>query len=334
VIARDRAGAYAEGARLGAAQAIQVADRWHLLRNLGDAVQGAVDRHRTAVHQAVRATVHGPSEPLPTPTVPAHSTTQTRMLADRLMQRRARYEELHRLKLTGLSAEKIAPALGMSAIVVRRWLRAGGPPAHSKPRQVRPLDLHLAFLKRRWSEGCRNASQLWRELSGQGFTGSRGPVARWVAHRRRENPPPDAAAVHRAATWPAPSSRRCARLLTVPADTLDSRERTFLSCLGEIAPDLIQTGTLAMRFASLVRAAPDPGSKPTLNTWLLDAKGSLLDSFVRGIQRDYNAVLAGLVEPWSNGQVESQVNRLKLLKRSMYGRAGYDLLRHRVLVAA
>ena len=334
VIARDRAGAYAEGARLGAAQAIQVADRWHLLRNLGDALQGAVDRHRGAVHQAVRATVQGHCVEPPPSTISAHSTKQTRMLADRRIQRQARYEELHRLKLSGLSAEAIAPALGMSATVARRWLQAGGPPVHAKPRQFRPMDLHLAFLERRWSEGSRNASQLWRELRKQGFTGSRGPVARWVAHRRREDPSPDAVAVRHAAAWPAPSSRRCAWLLTTPADKLDAREETFLSCLNEIVPDLTRAGALAVRFANLVRAAPDPGNEPALSAWLLDAKGTLLDSFVRGIQRDYDAVLAGLVESWSNGPVEGQVNRLKLLKRSMYGRAGYDLLRRRVLAAA
>jgi len=333
VIARDRAGAYAEGARQGAPKALQVADRWHLLRNLGDALQGAVDRHRGAVRRAARAVAHGTSAGQEEGMSAPHRTKETRLRADRRSQRQARYEELHRLRLSGLSAEAIAPALGMSATVARRWLRAGGPPAHSKPRQPQPMDAHVATLERRWGEGCRNASRLWRELVGQGFAGSRGPVARWVAQRRREDPPLQAAEVQRAATWPAPSSRRCARLLTMAPDKLDAQEAVFLSHLAEIAPDLARAGDLAAGFAALVRNAPDAGNGPALEAWLASTRGTALDAFVRGIDRDRDAVLAALVEPWSTSPVEGQINRLKTIKRQMYGRAGYDLLRKRVLAA-
>lgn len=256
------------------------------------------------------------------------------MRVGRRAERRARYDELHRLHQSGLSAEAIAPALGMSAIVVRRWLRAGGPPAHNKPRQPQRLDVHLPTLERRWGEGRRNASRLWREVCLDGFTGSRGPVARWVARRRREDPPPQAAEVRCAQAWPPPSSRRCARLLTTPASKLDASEGVFLTRLAEMAPDLTRAGELATGFAALVRSAPDASAGPALEAWLAEARGTALDAFVRGIERDRDAVLAALVEPWSTGPVEGQINRLKLLKRTMYGRAGYALLRRRVLSAA
>jgi transposase len=238
------------------------------------------------------------------------------------------------LHLSGLSAEAIAPALGMSATVARRWLKAGGPPLHSKPSQPRPLDTYLAILDRRWSEGCRNATRLWRELKEQDFAGSRGPVARWVAQRRREDPPPQADEVHRMAAWPAPSSRRCARLLTMLPDELEAPEDVFLAHLAEMAPALTRAGKLAASFAALIRNAPNDTNRPALEAWLASAKGTMLDAFVRGIERDHDAVLAGLVEPWSTGPVEGQINRLKLLKRTMYGRAKYDLFRRRVLAAA
>jgi transposase len=334
MVVRDRSGSYAEAARLGAPDALQTADRWHLLRNLGDALQGAVDRHRSAVRQAARVAAHG----LRTATVdqaPApYSTKEARLRAERQSRRRAHYEELHRLHLSGLSAEAIAPALGMSGTAARRWLKAGGPPAHSKPVQPRPLDPYISLLNRRWREGCRNASRLWREAREQGFAGSRQPVARWVARRRREDPPPEAGEVQRTAAWPAPSSRRCARLLATAADKLGAAESVFLAQLAEIAPDLAHAGELAACFAALVRNAPDKSSGPALDVWVASARGTVLDAFARGIERDRDAVAAALTEPWSTGPVEGQINRLKMLKRTMYGRANYSLLRARVLAAA
>ena len=101
-----------------------------------------------------------------------------------------------------------------------------------------------------------------------------------------------------------------------------------------MAPDLARPGELATRFAALIRGAPDAGAESALDTWLTDARGTALDAFVRGIERDCDAVLAALVEPWSTGPVEGQINRLKLMKRTMYGRASYDLLRRRVLATA
>ena len=334
VIARDRAGAYAEGARQGAPKAKQVADRWHLLRNLGDALQGAADRHRGAVRRAARAVAHGAGA-APRKVAPASwATKDAQLREDRHARRLARYEELRRLHESGLSVQEIAPALGMSAVAAYRWLKAGGPPTHDKPAQPRPLDPYLPHLEARWRGGCRNGWRLWRELQPLGFAGSVNAVARWAARRRREDPPARAAEVRRAAAWPEPSSRRCARLLTAAPDKLDAQEGAFLAHLAEAAPDLTRAGELASRFAALIRGAPDKEAGPALDTWLADARGTALDAFVRGITRDRNAVLAALVEPWSTGPVEGQINRLKLLKRTMYGRAKFDLLRCRVLAAA
>ena len=334
VVARDRSGAYSGGARQGAPGAMQIADRWHLLRNLGDALQGAVDRHRGAVRQAARAVAQeqaaeqGETAPAP------YSTKATRLRADRRARRQGRYEELSRLHRSGLSAEAIAPALGMSATAARRWLKAEGPPAHHKPRQPHLVDGHVEFLERRWYEGCRDASRLWRELCRQGFMGSRNPVARWAARQRREDPPPQAAEVRRTAAWPAPSSRYTAKLLTTAAGKLDAQESTFLAHLAEAAPGLARAGELATGFAALVKDKAGEDRAAQFKAWLASARGTELNAFVRGIDRDRDAVLAALVEPWSTGPVEGQINRLKLLKRSMYGRASHDLLRQRVLAVA
>ena len=334
VVARDRAGAYAEGVRQGAPEAKQVADRWHLLRNLGDTLQGAADRRRGAVRRAAHAVAHGTGA-APEEVAPAsHDTKKTRLRAERRTRRLACYEELRRLHDSGVSVQEIAPALGMSATAAYRWLKAGGPPTHDKPVQPRPLDPYVPHLEARWREGCRNGWRLWREMRALGFAGSVNAVARWAARRRREDPPLRAAEVRRAAAWPEPSSRRCARLLTTAPDKLDAQEGAFLAHLAEAAPDLAQAGELASRFAALIRGAPDKEAGSALATWLADARGTALDAFARGIKRDHEAVLAALVEPWSTGPVEGQINRLKLLKRTMYGRGSYDLLRCRILAAA
>jgi transposase len=190
-------------------------------------------------------------------------------------------------------------------------------------------------LERRWQEGCRNATRLWREVRAQGFGGGERTVRRWAERRRQQGEPIEAtprALV--AAAWPPPSSRRCARLLTTPLDQLDESERLFLQHLNDTAPDLVRAGDLAVAFAALVRRERESNNGTALDDWIAAAKESDLGTFARGLERDAAAVRAAVSEPWSTSPVEGQINRLKMLKRTMYGRAKHDLLRQRVLAAA
>ena len=305
-----------------------------MLRNLGDALPGVADRHRGAVRWAARAVAHGASavseEAAPAP----QATKEAWLRADRRARRLARYEELRHLHASGLPMREIAPAPGMSAVAAYHWLRAGGPPTHDEPAQPRPLDPYVPHLEARWREGCRNGWRLWRELQAQGFAGAVNAAARWAVRRRQEDPPPRAAEVRRAAAWPELSSRRCAQLLAIPPDKLDEQEGVFLGHFAETAPDLARAGELASRFAALVRGGPDPANGPALDTWLAEARGTALGTFARDVERDRDAVRATITLPQSSGQVEGQINRLKLLMRTMYERASYDLLRFRVLAAA
>jgi transposase len=334
VVARDRAGAYADAVRQGAPNARQVADRWHLLRNLGTALQGGVDRHRGAVRQAARAVSEEtatPPEPLPRP-----ATRVERLRADRRDHRRLRYEEVVQLHQLGLPQEAIGRAVGASPRTIHRWLQAGGPPTHSRPGQPRNVGPHEAYLARRWAEGCHNGAQLWRELRARGFRGGVRSVERWAARRRPEEGTGAADAIRPTAAWPAPSSRRCARLLGTPLERLDAKEQAFLGHLASLAPDLIRAADIASAFADLLRERrPDIDSADAaLKVWMETARGGLLDGFVRGLERDKDAVVAAIATPWSTSPAEGQINRLKAIKRSMYGRAGFHLLRQRVLMAA
>src|SRR3954467_8074963 len=249
IVARDRAGAYADAVRQGAPEAMQVADRWHLLRNLGEALQGGVDRHRGAVRQAAGAV----SEETAVPAAPAPppATREERLRAERRDRRQHRYEEMLRLHRLGLPGHEIGRAVGASMPTVYRWLKAGGPPTHNKPEQPRNVGPHEAYPPRRWAEGCRNGARLWRELRAQSYRGGMRTVVRWTTQRRREEGTGAADAVRHASTWPAPSSRRCARLIGMPLDRLDAKEQAFVGYLARAPPDLVRAGQLAI-------ALPDP----------------------------------------------------------------------------
>lgn len=335
MVARDRAGAYADGVRQGAPKAVQVADRWHLLRNLGMAVQAVADRHSSAVRRAARyvtdelaAAAAAMPQPPPPPREPTAAKRASRASFDR---RQALYEEAARLHAAGASISRIAALLGAERKTVRRWLRLGHAPLWQKPQRGGMLDAHVAFLDRRWTEGCRNAARLWRELVGLGFTGRPGTVRIWATRRRRGEPgiPANAAGV-RAATYRPPSGARIARLLMADADVPPELEQGFVAHLLREAPGLADAIVVAKRLNKLWRRE----SEESLDQVLDAAVGTYLAEFASSLRRDGGAIQAALELPWTTSPAEGQINRIKMIKRTMYGRAGFHLLRARVLHAA
>jgi len=330
IIARDRASVYAGGIRQGAPEAVEVADRWHLLRNVGDALRAAVQRH----HRAVRAAAGAIATELAEAPADEPAAGTTKLAAEHQLhrdQRRAHYADMQRLHAAGVPPRLIAPGLGVSKRTVERWLAAGGEPQYRRARAIGCLARFATYLDRRWQEGCRNATALWREITGQGFTGSVRTVRRWTAARLAAQPVHPATQQARvAAAWPPPSHRRCAWLLGAAADEINPTERGFVERLTTTAPTLAAAADLAKRFAALIRS----GDAAPLDEWLAAARHSELGGLAKGIARDLDAVRAGIVERWSTSPVEGQINRLKTIKRQMYGRAGHDLLRARMLAAA
>ena len=170
IVARDRAGAYADGIRKGAPKAIQVADRFHLLCNCSDALKEVFDRKHREVRKAFEAAASA-AVPAPSPEPPPVSPTRAdERVRGRALQRHARYEEVARLHAAGMPILRIARELGLGCKTVRRWLQAGQAPTHRKPGRPKLIDRHRDYLERRWQEGCHNGMQLWRELRDQGFT--------------------------------------------------------------------------------------------------------------------------------------------------------------------
>jgi transposase len=335
IIARDRAGAYADGVRQGAPEAIQVADRWHLLRNLGDAVRAVVDRQHAAIRRICRQLrdqndVPSVERPVAVPDSGKPTAAERRRQVS-YARRQGRYEEAARLHAACVSIKRIADLLGAERNTIRRWLRAGGAPLWRKPLRAGVLTPYRDHLERRWAEGCRNAALLWRELVQHGFTGRPGVVRQWAGRRRagerqstvngKESPAP---------LQEPPSGPQMARMLMSETDALPRPERALVSALLAQTPGLAATIAVAKRLHLLLRRE----SQERLDGVLDSAAGTSLASFAASIRRDQAAVQAALNLPWTTSPAEGQINRLKTLKRSMYGRAGFQLLRARVLQAA
>lgn len=127
-----------------------------------------------------------------------------------------------------------------------------------------------------------------------------------------------------------PSVRSIARMMTLKRDPLTKAETIMVAAIDAGTPTLVKVRTLIDRFQAMIRGRV----VVDLDRWIADASPSLLVSFVRGIEHDLAAVRAAITEPWSNGQTEGQVNKLKLVKRQMYGCAKIDILEARLLGAA
>jgi transposase len=333
VVARDRAGAYADGIRQGAPNAVQVCDRWHLLRNLGDAVQAVVGRHyadirRVCRHIAEETAALAGTRPTAAPQLVIKPTAAERRSQASYARRQTRYEEAARLKAMEMPLKRIAAAIGVERKTVRRWLRAGGIPLWRQPRRIGLLGRYVDYLNRRWNEGCRNAAQLWRELVALGFTGCPGTVRHWAGQRRKAEPPSHSVPAAPTEANQPPTPRQVARLL-MSDDVLPVAEQGLVSRLLTQVPSLADCIAAAKRLNQMLRRK----SKESLDQVLNSAAGTVLKEFVVGLRRDLSAVQAALDLPWTTSPAEGQISRLKMLKRTMYGRAGFNLLRARVLHA-
>src|SRR3954462_13266062 len=286
----------------------------------GGAHHAAVRRagREVAAQQARRAT---PEAPAPT----------TARKAARHQPRQARYAEVRRLSDAGATVSATARACGLDRKTVRKWLREGGPGTWDRPASAGILRPYQDHLERRWAEGSRNATRLWQELVGLGLEGGRSTVRAWATRRRRAAPdaldPTPAAATD---GWKPPSTARVTRLIQADPSELPGPDRAFLDRLLVEAPALAEVRGLARDFAALVRKK----GTGTLDEWLAAATGTPLGGFAEGLGKGLTAVRAALETRWSTGPVEGQISRLKTIKRTMYGRAGFELLRSRVLHAA
>ncbi len=351
VIARDRGDIYAEGARKGAPDAVQVADRWHLLKNLSEVVERFLQREHKQLDaatgrlaaEAMPATQKEQVEVEPTAGATAIGPTrEERRKIETWTRRKARYDRVVDLRQGGHSYESIARQVGLSKMTVIRYLRVGDLSEHfvdMRKRRPHMLDAYEMYLRQEWDEGCQNAAELWRRLTDKGMSCSRATVGRYVEKWRpgRGKPgKPAKTVVNKPARKAIPprvpsyTPRRATWLLLKRPDGLHKDAARYLDALLATSPEMRTVSDLANEFHRVVRQRDLLG----FQVWIESARSSSIPelvAFAGGLQRDRFEVEAALSTEWSNGQVEGQINRLKMLKRQMFGRAGFELLRRRVL---
>jgi hypothetical protein len=334
VICRDRAGAYADGARQGAPDADQVADRWHIYHNLCEHVGKAVARHRSCLEEPAAGEPEEPAAPEP-PQAPDLQQAAIEAAARRAgesalaVRTRQRYDLVQSLKAQGKGIKPIKRETGLAKETVRRFYYAETvDELLVKVKDGRPsiLDEHKPYLHQRWNEGCTNVIQLHAELKEHGYKGSYGTIRDYMLPFR------EAGAAPPAVPGP-PKARDLAKWITSDPENLDDDEKAKLAAARERCPDLDALARHVTEFAKILTGLR--GDR--LDDWIAAVEADDqpdLHSFVRGIKRDHDAVLNGLTMPWSSGVVEGNVNRVKMLKRQTYGRAAFPPLRKRVLLVS
>ena len=329
IVTRDRSADYRKGLTLAAPQAIQIADRFHLLMNLRQLAQrvGA-----SAYNRLKKLPVPDDIRPKCPPFARSNSEQQ-RMAASR-QQRLDLYNEVQRLKAEGVSIGNLSLHLHKNYYTLRTYYRAETFPERMPGRTPHSiLSPYVDYLDQRFEAGCTSQAQLFKELQVQGYPGSTTVVGRWLKAKRilaGEDPITVRTGLEiTSSSTILPSNYKLSWLLVLDPDKLDDDDKKMLV---HIRSDAMIDGfyALAQDFRKLIKDR----SVSAFDTWPDSADDSSLKTvrnFSKSLRDEYPFIRAALEHEWSNGQTEGQVNRLKFIKRQMYGRASFELLRQKVL---
>jgi len=309
IVSRDRGGGYREAAKKALPDAVQVADRWHLMENASAAFLDAVRKSMQAIRAAIGATVINPKL----------LTAAEKLQYDSYLRREDMNIAVNKLAADGVPIKEIVRLTGHSRGTVRQIIRGH----RSDVFRVRQssLETYLPVLDELWKSGKQNSAELWRQRQRQGFRGCSRVVGEWATRRRR------AEKVCNQQLQKVPSARTIARLMTTAQDQLSKADTITIAAIEAGVPALLTARNLIDRFQTMIRKK----AEPELDPWICDALKSPFVAFANGILKDKEAVAAAISLPWSNGQVEGHINKLKLVKRQMYGRGKLDLLEARLI---
>ena len=345
LVSRDRGGDYAAAARKAVPGATQTADRFHLLKNLGEALEGMLARHLAAERK--RQTERARASPIPIPTAqtgepPKALPKNVAVSRAKREVRLAQYQQVVALREQGFSQTAIAHQVGISHATISRWLSNGTFPEQKPRLRSAKVDPYLPQLVERWQTGTTTIAQLHRELVAHGYSHQYNSVYRRLAQCFPEGPkkrctrslPAGQKKQEVLNQLPRPPvlARQAMFLFLRRPEELGAEDQETLTLLRSLHAEVDQAYELVQQFAHMLRTR----TGELLDMWLCRVKASRireLQSFVTGVIQDKEAVKAGLTLPASNGLVEGKVNKLKLIKRMGYGRANFPLLRQRVLHA-
>lgn len=336
LVTRDRSSVYASAITTAAPEAVQVADRWHLLANLSEVVERFLDTQREAINESILVTL-SPVEPaVPAPPITEKELPQsltwnhdlsklmTTSSKEGTSKRQAAYEQVKKLQGEGHSMRSIARHLGLARNTVKRYWNQNKFVARQRAKRSNLL-LYEGYLRRRWLEGQTNVKELFEEIKAFGYNGGYTILTAFLSTYPRTETEPALPPARKANSF---SSRRISRLLNLSPERWSADEQLFLNHLLSEHESIRQVHELSGRFRQLMKEKSGDG----LAKWCNEAEQVVAyTGFVRGLRQDYAAVEQAFVSKWSNGQTEGQVNRLKMIKRQGYGRANFELLRRRVL---
>jgi transposase len=348
IVSRDRCGLYAQAAREGAPQASQVADRFHLMQNLRLAIEEQMSLSGRATGRALLPDdIEIDNDDRTSHNQLPETTRRNQLRRAHRQSRQAVFDTVHALSKDGLSCSEIASRTGYGSRSIAKWLTFGAPPDRRRaPLQPTSPRYFEAFLTQCWKDGNRRGRHLFHDVKHRGYTGSFSNLERLLASwRRAEKTGEDNAApapivlVHQTDDNVPVRDPQTGHLISpVTAATLCIKPRGALTISQTRKVDALKQGSqtfailrsFAMRFRGIFRS----GVSRKLEEWIDDAIHSGLASlarFARVLRCDIDAVCNAIDLPWSNGQAEGQINRLKTIKRAMYGRAGSELLRARMI---
>ncbi|MFI1259236.1 ISL3 family transposase [Streptomyces netropsis] len=323
VICRDRSVAYAEAGRLGAPDAIHVAGRWHIWKNLAEAVEKTVIQHRALLREPPEEAPARSSAPSGiaelAPSASSTGPRQAGRLSDRIRRQHAAVQDL---LAQGTALRGIARELGLARNTVRRLAHASSPDellVGQWTGRTSILDPHKPYLHQRWNEGCTNAAQLFAELRERGYQGGSTIVRQYIRAVREAFP-------HDDVPRKPPSVRDVASWITRHPDSLDTDQTEQLKVILARCPALDRTAEHVRAFPGLMNNR----NGRQLHLWVAKVQADdlpALHTFTAGLTQDLDAVVAGLTMRYSSGPVEGHNNKIKMLKRQMFGRANFDLLR-------
>ena len=330
VISRDRGGDYAAGAHLGAPHAMQVADRFHLIKNAGEVLERLLTRHHLILTQAAASLSPADASPRQR----RNSPLEQHQHDARRGQRLANYTQAVALFEQGMPVRQVARETGLARGTVLSYLRTATFPEQAPRPRPRTIDPYVPFLREQWNAGEHNARALWRVICQQGFVGGEAPVRRvlhaWRAdpHKRGRSFDQDTGIAHREQRCYSSMATRW--LFAIESTDRSPNENRYLAFIQQACPEIATAVTMLRQFQEILMTH----DQPRFPLWLHQCEHceiAELVGFAGGIRRDEPAVQAGIETQWSQGQVEGHVNRLKMRKRQLYGRAGFALRQRRVL---